>query len=168
MIADGITVSRILFSLTLLALSPRSPLFALLYLLCGVTDVLDGFAARKLHTESEEGEMLDSAADLVFAVVCAVKILPLLPLALWVWIWTAVIAAAKVTGIIIAGKRGNRLTIGHSFGNRLTGLLLFLLPFSALITDVKYAAPLVCFAATLTVFKEIKQIQDNAKRKGRP
>ncbi len=158
MIANCITVSRILFSLTLLALFPRSPLFVPLYLLCGVTDVLDGFAARKLHTESEKGEVLDSAADLVFTSVYAVKILPLLSLPLWVGIWTAVIGAAKITGIIIAGKKGNRLSIEHSSGNKLTGILLFLLPFSAFITDVKYAALLVCSAATLTVFKEIKRI----------
>lgn len=37
-----------------------------LYSLCGVTDVLDGFLARKLHTESKAGEWLDSFADLFF------------------------------------------------------------------------------------------------------
>ena len=84
MVADSITVSRILFSLTLLAFSPHSPLFAAFYLLCGVTDVLDGFAARKLHTESEKGAILDSTADLLFAVAYAVKILPLLSVPLCV------------------------------------------------------------------------------------
>ena len=69
MIANIITVSRMLFSLSLLAFSPTSYTFAALYLLCGVTDALDGFAARKLHTESEKGEVLDSAADLIFSAV---------------------------------------------------------------------------------------------------
>lgn len=155
MIADGITVSRMLFSMILLALSPRSCLFAILYLLCGVSDVLDGFIARKLHTESEHGAVLDSAADLIFAAVYALKILPLLTPPLWIWIWTAVIAAAKITGIVIASKKSHRLQISHSFGNKLTGVLLFLLPLSVCVTDAKYGAALVCIAATATVIKEI-------------
>ena len=71
MIANIITVSRIFLSLCLFVLSPSSVPFAVLYLLCGVTDVLDGFVARKLHTESEKGGMLDSTADLFFAVAYA-------------------------------------------------------------------------------------------------
>ena len=161
MIANGITVSRMLLSLWLLGISPRSRLFGALYLLCGLTDVLDGYAARKLHTESEKGAMLDSAADLVFAVVYAVKILPLLNLPLWIWIWTAIIAVTKIAGILIASKKAQKLLIEHSFGNRLTGLLLFFLPLSAFIIDAKYGATLVCIAATGTVIIEIaKQKED--------
>ena len=78
MTANIITVSRILFSVLLLVFSPYSYFFAALYLLCGITDVLDGFVARRLHTESEQGAMLDSVADLLFAVIYAVRILPLL------------------------------------------------------------------------------------------
>ena len=155
MIANYITVSRILFSLLLLCFSPSSRIFAVFYLLCGVTDVLDGFAARKLHTESEKGAVLDSAADLFFAVVYAMKILPLLNIPLWIWIWTAIIATAKVTGILIASKKAQRLSIEHSFGNKLTGLLLFFLPLSVCVADVKYGAVLVCIVATVTVIKEM-------------
>ena len=154
MIADSITISRMLFSLILFVLSPRSCLFAVVFLLCGATDMLDGFFARKLHTESEHGAMLDSAADLIFAAVYAAKILPLLKLPLWVWIWVAIIAAVKITGILIASLKAHRLLIPHSFGNKLTGLFLFLLPVSVFIVELKYGAALVCIAATATVIKE--------------
>lgn len=126
-----------------------------MYLLCGVTDVLDGFLARKLHTESEKGAMLDSAADLIFTVVYAVKILPLLNIPLWIWIWTAIIATAKITSILIASKKAHKLSIEHSFGNKLTGLLLYFLPLSVCVADVKYTATLVCAVATGTVIIEI-------------
>ena len=158
--ANLITVSRMLFSFLLLLLWPRSFVFAASYLLCGATDVLDGFVARKLHTESETGAMLDSAADLLFAVVYAVRILPLLSIPRWVWIWTAIIAVIKVAGILIASRKAQKFTIEHSFGNKLTGLLLFLLPMSVCAADVKYGAALVCAAATVTVIREIT----NAKR----
>lgn len=156
MTADIITCSRMLFSLILLAFPLPSPAFAALYLLCGISDMLDGFAARKLHTESEHGAILDSAADLLFAVVYVVRVLPRLSVPFWIWIWTAVIAAAKVAGILIAGKKAHKFRIAHSFGNKLTGLLLFLLPLSVRIADVKYGAAVICIVATVTAFKEIR------------
>lgn len=160
-IANSITVSRMLFSLILLVLPTRSLSFAVLYLLCGVTDVLDGYIARKLHTESEKGAMLDSIADMLFAVVYAVKILPILKIPLWIWIWTAIIAVTKITCIVIASKKAHRLEIEHSFGNKLTGLLLFLLPLSVCAADGKYGVILVCIAATVTVIIEVfNAVQD--------
>ena len=155
MIANIITVSRILFSLVMIVFPPSSVAFAVLYLLCGVTDVLDGFIARKLHTESEKGAMLDSIADLFFALSYAVKILPVLNFQIWIWIWTAIIAAVKITGILITSKKIHKLSVEHSFENKLTGFLLFFLPLSVCVADVKYTATLVCAVATVTVIKEM-------------
>ena len=160
MIANIITVSRILFSCLLLVFSPISYPFIIFYLLCGVTDVLDGFVARKLHTESKFGEILDSAADLLFAIIYAVRILPLLVIPLWVWIWTAVIAVIKIGSIIIASKKKHRLFIEHSLGNRLTGLLLFLLPLSVYFFDAKYGAVLVCAVASITTIGEVVKLKE--------
>ena len=153
--ANAITVSRVPLSLAMLVLPPYSVSFMACYLLCGMTDVLDGFAARKLHTESEKGAMLDSMADLLFAVIYAVKILPLLNIPLWIWIWTAIIGALKITVIIIASGNAHRLMIEHSFGNKLTGLLLYLLPLSVWTANVEQVAVLACIAATVTVIKEL-------------
>ena len=158
MIANCITVSRLLFSLAMILFPPSSVPFAVLYVLCGVTDVLDGFVARKLHTESKIGEMLDSAADLFFAVVYAVKILSFLNIPLWMWIWVAVIGAVKITSILIASTKAHRLLIEHSFGNKLTGLLLYLLPLSVHIADVKYGAIFLCLVATVTAIGEMIKI----------
>ena len=98
------------------------------------------------------------ATDLFFAVVYAVKILPFLNIPLWIWIWTVIIASAKITEILIASKKTHRLSIEHSFGNKLMGLLLFFLPLSVCVVDVKYTAPLVCAVATGTVIKETTNI----------
>ena len=155
MIANIITFSRILFSLLLFVFKSDSYPFAALYLLCGITDMLDGFIARRLNTESEKGAKLDSIADLIFAVVYAVRILPRLSVPYWIWIWTAVIAVIKIAGIVIAGRKTQKLSIEHSFGNKLTGLLLFLLPLSVYIADVKYTAAIVCAATTVTAIGEI-------------
>lgn len=159
MVADSITFSRIIFSLLLFVFSPNSYPFAALYLLCGLTDVLDGFIARKLHTESEKGAMLDSTADLVFAFIYTVRILPVLSVPFWIWIWTAIIAVIKIAVIAAASIKAKKLTVAHSFGNRLTGVLLFLLPLSVYFADVKYGAAVVCIAATVTAIEEITNIK---------
>ena len=118
-----------------------------------MSDVLDGCIARKMHTENEKGAMLDSIADLFFAIAYAVKILPLLNIPLS--IWTIVIAITKIANILITSKKTHKLSIEHSFGNKLTGLLLFLLPLSIYAVDVEYGATLVCIVATATVIKEM-------------
>ena len=165
MIANIITFSRILFSLAMLVLSPCSVSFAVFYLLCGVTDVLDGFLARKLHTESKTGERLDSIADLFFAAAYAVKILPQLCLPAWIRIWAVAIAALKISGIIRKSRKERRFCIEHSLGNKLTGLLLFLLPFTVHLIDAVYTAAAVCAAATVV---SLRSVDTTGVKRNRP
>ena len=60
--ANAITLLRISGTAVLLFLRPFSPAFFVVYTLTGVTDVLDGFVARKTGTASDFGAKLDSAA----------------------------------------------------------------------------------------------------------
>ena len=156
MIADCLTVSRAVCSLILLLFAPSSVPFAVLYLWCGVSDMLDGWIARTLHTASGRGAVLDSAADLLFAAVYAVKILPLLSLPLWIWVWTAGIALGKGIVIFRKSKKERKLSVLHSFANKLTGLLLFLYPLTLRLTDATFGAIAVCAAATLALFEDVR------------
>ena len=74
-IANIITGSRIAFSLPLLFIPLSSAWFAILYLVCGLTDMVDGTIARKTRSVSKFGARLDTVADFVFMSVCCVKIL---------------------------------------------------------------------------------------------
>lgn len=80
--ADTVTSIRIVFSFVLLMLSVSSPEFILVYTLVGLTDVLDGWLARKTGTASEFGARLDSIADLLFYGILLFRLLPTLWLAL--------------------------------------------------------------------------------------
>lgn len=163
MVADIITVSRILFSLLLFVFSSSSYLFTVLYIICGITDMLDGFVARKLHTESKKGAMLDSAADIVFTIVYAFKILPMMLIPLWIWIWVGMIAVIKTAAIVLKSKNEHGLSVEHSFLNKLTGLLIFLFPLSVHIADIKYSAAFVCIIATFAVLDEICKLRGRKK-----
>ena len=73
-----LTGSRFLWSAGLLLFPTDSLPFWGLYLLCGASDILDGWLARRLHAESAFGARLDSAADLCFTLALLARFLPLL------------------------------------------------------------------------------------------
>jgi CDP-diacylglycerol--glycerol-3-phosphate 3-phosphatidyltransferase len=76
-----------------------SPWFYVLYLICGFTDMIDGTIARKTNAVSEFGSRLDTVADFIFCGSLLIKLLPVLDMPVWLWIWTAAIAAIKIANI---------------------------------------------------------------------
>lgn len=157
--ANGITLCRVLLSFVLLFLSPLSFPFGAVYLLCGLSDMADGYIARKTHTESKLGARLDSAADLLFCAVSAIKLLPLMALPTFIWIWTAAIGAVKLDGMVRRFIRCGSFAPPHSIANRLTGLLLFLLPLTLPFADLCFSASLVCAAASFAAVQDIILIE---------
>ncbi len=76
--ANSITGIRILCSVALLFFPAFSPAFYTLYIVAGVSDMIDGTVARKTGTVSEFGSKLDTVADFVLVVVCLIKLIPIL------------------------------------------------------------------------------------------
>ena len=93
---NGITLLRILCSLVLLFCMPLSLPFYVLYAAAGLSDIFDGFIARKTNTSTQFGAKLDTFADIVFTAVALIKILPILKLPVWVIAWVGVIALIKL------------------------------------------------------------------------
>ena len=62
-IANIVTSCRIIFSILMLFFPVFSPWFYVMYLLCGLTDMVDGTIARKTNTVSTFGARFDTAAD---------------------------------------------------------------------------------------------------------
>ena len=73
-----ITALRIAGTAGLLFTVPLTPLFFVIYTLCGLSDVLDGWLARHTGAASDFGARLDSIADLLFYTVMLVKLMPVL------------------------------------------------------------------------------------------
>ena len=68
-LANYISISRILMSIVLIATKTFSLTFYIIYLYCGISDMLDGYIARKSKNISEIGARLDSVADIIFVIV---------------------------------------------------------------------------------------------------
>jgi len=138
-----------------------SPAFYALYLTAGVSDMVDGWVARRTHTASELGAKLDTMADIVFVIVCLVKLLPDLDIPVWLYIWTGAIALIKIINIISGFVVQKRFVAVHSTMNKATGLLLFILPLTITFIDLKYTGAIVCFFATFAAIKEGHFIRTN-------
>ena len=84
--ANLITYQRILLSIILLILQPQSKSFLVVFAFAGISDMLDGVAARKLGCESRAGQVLDSGADLMLIIVMIIKVFPLYAEQLSIWV----------------------------------------------------------------------------------
>lgn len=138
-----------MLSVGLLFCPALSPSFYALYLLAGLSDMLDGPVARKMRTASAFGAKLDAVADLIFAAVCLYKLLPVLDIPLWLYIWIGVIALIRIVNVVSGFVKERRFVAVHSPLNKATGLLLFLLPLTLSVLEVRYTAPLVCAVAAI-------------------
>ena len=117
---------RIIGALGLLFCKPAGAAFWAIYALCGISDMADGWLARKFHAETKVGAILDSVADLSFVVCCAIRLLPLLSIPSWLWIWAGIIVIIKIFNQVSAWAVFKRFCFPHTVANKLTGFLLFL------------------------------------------
>ena len=78
---------RIVGAVALLLNNVSNNLFWVLYIVCGISDIADGWLARKLKCVTRTGALLDSLADLCFVACCACQILPIFRLPQWLWLW---------------------------------------------------------------------------------
>ena len=152
--ANAITIFRMAASVVLLFLPVFSPAFYVFYIAAGLSDMLDGFVARKTNTDSGFGAKLDTIADYVFVIVCLIKLLPVIRIPILLYVWTGIIALIKVVNVISGFAVQKTFMAVHSAMNKATGVLLFLLPLTIPALPLKYFAIVVCAAATFAVIQE--------------
>ena len=116
--------------------------------------MIDGTIARKLGTESKFGSKLDTIADIVFIAAAAYKILPVMEIPKSIWIWTGVIALIKIINIISGFVVAKQFVSVHTAANKITGLLMFLLPLTMAVVELRYSALGVCVTATFAAIQE--------------
>ena len=152
--ANIITGFRLFGSALLVFLPAFSLRFYVVYFLCGFTDMIDGTVARKTGSASRLGEKLDTAADIVFVAAALIRFLPHLPIPLWLWIWGGGIAAIKVSNILLGYVFRKEFAALHTVLNKVTGLLLFLLPLTVPLVEFRFSSMAVCAVATVSAIQE--------------
>ena len=153
-IANIITLCRMIGSIGLLFCPVYSACFYGLYIFCGLTDMVDGSIARKTGAVSSFGARLDTVADFLFVIASFVKLVPVIRIPVWIWVWAAVIAMGKLVTLVWGFTQMKQMPSLHTIANKATGLCLFLLPLTMSFVDLRYTAPVVCVIATIAAIQE--------------
>ena len=118
---------RIILSLYLFTVYQTKPWFLILYTACGLTDIADGYIARKSHNVTALGARLDSLADLVFSM--AILYLTCVRVQS-VWgqnfiIGAMLILGTRIVNVLITRLKFKQWNVIHTIANKATGLILF-------------------------------------------
>ena len=152
--ANCITCIRIISSAAILLCPVFSPAFYCLYIVSGLTDMIDGPVARKTGTAGEFGAKLDAIADFAFVAASLAKLVPALGLPVQICVWSIIIALIKLINVVSGYVMNKKLMILHTPMNKAAGVLLFVLPLTLPFIDLKYSAAIACAVATFAAIQE--------------
>lgn len=155
-IANCISIVRIFLSLTLALVKPLSITFFTIYFLCGISDIFDGYIARKTNTTSKLGEKLDSAADLIMIVVLMIVLYPLINLTVQIIVWIIIIVIIRAVSMMVVFVKYKTFAILHTYGNKITGLVLFIFfPLSLAFVKSNVLMYIICVVASFSAIEEL-------------
>lgn len=154
---DFITLSRLVLTpvLWVLALLGKRPALGTLVGIAGLTDILDGFLARRLGHTSRWGSQLDSVADMVLIASITIWLIMLRPdffrdhgtmLATW--------AALGLATLVVGWIRFRRVANLHLYSAKAAGFVgyvfvIYLLMFDGPPAPFFYVAIGLAFAGTI-------------------
>lgn len=135
--------------------TPFSIVFWICYLGAGLSDLLDGFIARRLKIQSDVGARLDSIADLFFAVAVFIIVVVYFTLPAWIWICAISVAVIRLMSYSIGFYKYHTFSSLHTYLNKTVGLLIFLSPFLISLFSVTVAGAIICITAMLSAIEEL-------------
>lgn len=141
-------------SIMLAVIETFSITFYIIYIYCGISDMLDGFIARKSKNESELGASLDSVSDIIFVIVAMIKILPILNLTNEIIIWGVAIVFIKIVNVTCSYIYYKKIVLPHTIANKITGFILFIAPFIIVNTNSIIFESIICSIATFAAVQE--------------
>lgn len=149
-VPDMLSFSRMGLALVLLLTEPLSVPFLAIFAVCGFTDILDGYIARRTGSCTEHGQVLDSISDAVLAVILLYCIIPAVEWEAWMIIWIAAIAAIRLVALGIGSGKYGKPAFVHTYLNKAAGALLFVTPFLLVLIGVPLTVAIVCCLTTVS------------------
>ncbi|MDR3706046.1 MAG: CDP-alcohol phosphatidyltransferase family protein [Paludibacteraceae bacterium] len=151
-----LSLSRIPLSLLLWPLVDSPVCFTAVVLLIGITDVADGYLARKYQCTTKTGAKLDSVADFVFfTVIVIILVVHYRPIVYGIRFLVLAVACIRLLSLVVCYFRFRELAFIHTIGNKLTGgviyLSILLLPFALPV----FVFRVVISIALLTAIEEL-------------
>lgn len=150
-----ITGIRILLAPVLLFTEPLGAAFMSVYMLCGLTDAIDGLLARRLNLSTALGAKLDSLADALLTAVILFVLLPRIDLSGGLLAWIAAIGAVRGLSLIVVYWKHREFAFLHTYANKATGFLLFCFPIMYFFWGSTLSTAVVCAGASVSSAEEL-------------
>lgn len=154
-VPNALSVLRIVLAVSLLWFAPLSIPFFVIYIACGLTDVADGFIARRFNVSSELGSKLDSIGDVVLTFVVLSMLLPLVNVPIVILAWILLIVLVRIVAMSISYTRSGKALLLHTTSNRVFALLLFAYPLIFTFYDSMSIPLVLCVLASAAAIEEL-------------
>ena len=90
-------------------------------------------------------------------------LIPVLDVPVWLWVCIGIIAAIKSINLVSGFIVQKKFVAEHTVMNKVTGALLFVLPLTLSLIDLKYSGIAVCAVATFSAIQEGYIIRSRSK-----
>ena len=153
----AITISRFLMVPVFIAVAERHPLWGfVVFSIASLTDLLDGYLARRSRQITKLGIILDPLADKFLVIAALVVLVDLELVEAWIviviiireFLVTALRMVALVQDMVIPAEMGGKFKMGF----QITAILVFLVDYSGILGDVDLGGiALVCLIAAMVL-----------------
>jgi len=129
-IPNALSITRILLIIAFIVIavidSAIAPIAMILFVVAGLTDMLDGPIARRVNNATELGAELDSLADHFMIIVAVFVLIPAMNLWSWLTPVVWVVLASKLISLVPAFIKHRKIFFIHTTLSKITAILLFL------------------------------------------
>jgi cardiolipin synthase len=125
------------------------PLAALVYLVASVTDMLDGYIARRYHMVTKLGRILDPLADKLMAATALFCIVYASILPMWAFIIFALKECLMGLGAILLYKKVSDVLSANRIGKAATALFFTVCAVLLIFPGISHTAASIMIAAAL-------------------
>ncbi|MBM7541038.1 CDP-alcohol phosphatidyltransferase family protein [Amphibacillus cookii] len=165
-----LSLLRIVMATLLLIAFQYPVIFSFMFIIIGLTDIFDGYLARRLNCESNYGARLDSIGDFIFfMVVCFFAIYTDL-ISTWLYYFIVMLVIIRLINLVVTRIKYKQFIFVHTFLNKLSGAFFYLAFLALYILDSEWIAWLACLIAFLSAIEElmitIAHSDINLNRKG--
>ncbi|MEE8725022.1 MAG: CDP-alcohol phosphatidyltransferase family protein [Bifidobacterium crudilactis] len=150
-----LSAMRMLCAAVLPLLTGDTRLWLCVYAVAGISDVLDGYVARRWHLESSIGAMLDSGADTLFMLASMASFLRIFPWPSWLTAWVCALAFIKLTTAGLGWCKYRTVAFIHTRMNKISGIVVFFTPPAILLSGSATWAVLPCLIASFASIEEL-------------
>ncbi len=149
-----ITFSRIVIILPFVLVAPENPFIgALLFAIAALTDLLDGYLARKSKQVTKLGILLDPIADKLLVISALIVLVDMAVIPAWIaviiiareFIVTGLRVVALSKDIVIPAEMGGKIKVTA----QISSILVLLLDKTLMITDIYSAGITLLWIATI-------------------